>query len=263
MVLGRLKKSGTSNKFATGLTTFDQITGGGLPKPSALALVGSADGGKEVLARQIVWHLLQQGTKVLYYSLSQSADDLRYDMLSYHWDVRPYEAEGLLRIVDVFSEAMQRMSTEFTSDVDVTELGKLSFHKQVYNLRLIYDEGMRFFPVLPTKSINRVVIFDSVSPLFSTNTKGVFPMIHTLKFASRLANVAGICIMHSDVHDSQTEETFKSIADGIIEVNRSKGTRYIRITKYPQDHARGPFPFEVSNDQVKIIPFVMPELNLG
>jgi KaiC/GvpD/RAD55 family RecA-like ATPase len=263
MIIDKIKKGKSSSKVVTGLSSFDKITGGGLPRPSALALIGTADGGKEVLIRQIVWHLLQKGSKVLYYSLSQSDEELRDEMLQYGWDVKPFEENGMFRIVDVFSDAIERMSKEFTEDFNPEgEVSELSFHKMVYDLKLIYDEGMKFMPAISGRSINRFVIFDSISPLFQTNADGVFQMIHTLKFASRLTKVTGICIMHTGMHGKKIEATFKSLADGIIEVNRIKTSNYISIPKYPGEHEQGPFPIEISNGEAKILPISMPELNL-
>ncbi|UCH02715.1 MAG: hypothetical protein JSV20_02720 [Candidatus Bathyarchaeota archaeon] len=261
-----LEKLFSTTKIETGMPYFDQITGGGFPRPAAIALIGGVDGGKELLIRQIIWKLLQKGAKVLYYSVSQSAEELRYDMQSYGWDVKPFEKKGALRIVDVFTHASERMSKEFmvkeSNDFNFNEMGELSFHKDVYDLNMIYDEGKKFIPVLSRGSPVRIAVFDSISPLFSTNTEGVFQMIHGLKFATRLSKAIGVGIMHSNVHDKQTEETFKSLADAIIEVDRvGTGTSsYVVISKYPGEHKRGPFPFETSRIGGKIIPVEMPDL---
>ncbi|MFX1265842.1 MAG: RAD55 family ATPase [Promethearchaeota archaeon] len=252
-------------KVPTGLSCFDQITGGGIPKPAAMALIGSVDGGKELFARQLVWNLLRKGSKVLYYSVNQAADELRYDLLSYDWDVAPYEENGMLRIVDVFSQATERMSSEFKKNIDPNgKLSELSFHKTVYDLKTIYAEGMRFIPVLSKSPQHRVAIFDTISPLFSTNTEGVFQMIHALKFATRLSKATGIGIMHTGIHDSKTEETFKSLADAIIQINQIEAgtSSSLTISKYPGEYKTGPFPFQISGEGIKIIPVPMPDLSM-
>ncbi|MHA2405215.1 MAG: RAD55 family ATPase [Candidatus Hermodarchaeia archaeon] len=55
-------------KIKTGLSGFDQITGGGLPRSSAIVVSGDAGTGKEMLTRHLVWNLLQHNAKILYFS---------------------------------------------------------------------------------------------------------------------------------------------------------------------------------------------------
>jgi hypothetical protein len=87
-------------------------------------------------------------------------------------------------------------------------------------------------------------------------------MIHSLKFATRLTKATGIGIIDSGVHDDQTMETFKSLADAIIEVEKvEKGIgSAIKIVKYPGTSKKGPFPFEDSQSGINIIPIDMPDL---
>jgi len=105
-------------------------------------------------------------------------------------------------------------------------------------------------------------VFDTFSPILLTNTKDVFQMIHSLKFATRLVKVTGIGIVHSGVHDDQTMATIRSLADAVIEVEKvEKGSgSAIKITKYPGKHKKGPFPIEETESGVNIIPIEMPDL---
>lgn len=89
--------------ISTGIPGLDEITGGGLPRPAAVALVGEAGSGKSLLARQISWSLLKQGFNVLYYSVDESADDVRDGMRSFGWDITRFEEEDRFHFIDVFS----------------------------------------------------------------------------------------------------------------------------------------------------------------
>ena len=279
------------NKFATGFSSFDSITGGGLPRSSAIALIGKAGSEKTLLARQIVWYSLQKGARVLYYTVDQGAEEFRFDMLSRDWDVKPYEDNGMLKIVDVFSSGSDKMVVELnkladtlernekTTDIDgnideldldnankisesFNKMSNVDYHKRIYDLNLVYKEGIRFISPFSIKSFkHRIAVFDSLSPLFSTNTEGVFQLLHVLKFATRAGKATGIGIMHAGVHGTETEEKFKSIADAIVEVDSREGSSsFIKIKKYAGKYGTGPFPLEQNEQGIKIIPLVMPEL---
>jgi KaiC/GvpD/RAD55 family RecA-like ATPase len=264
----------TDKKFATDIPPFDQITGGGLPRNSAISLFGKAGCEKTLLARQIMWNVLQKGSKVLYYSVDQSAEELRYDLQSYNWDVQPFEENGMLKIIDIFSSGTNIMVEELRKSFgngmsDETDkaiafnhkVSDMNFHKKMYDINLIYKEGIRFIsPISIKRYPHRLCIFDTLSPLFSTNTKGVFQLIHVLKFATRAGKATGIGIMHTGMHDTKIEEKFKSLADAIIEIKTRETTNFISIHKYPGKYKTGAFPLETTEQGVKIIPMVMPEV---
>ena len=265
----------TNKKFETGIASFDLISGGGLPRSSALALIGNAGCEKTLLARHIMWNVLQKGAKVLYYSVDQSAEELRYDLSSYGWEIKSYEDDGLLRIVDVFSSGKNTMMKELrkyfgngTADSNEnfsnfkSKMSDKGFQKKIYDLNLIYKEGIRFIsPISIRRYPYRLCIFDSVSPLFSTNTQGVFQLVQVLKFATRSGKATGIGIMHGGMHEDKTEAKFKSLADAIIEIKtRGETTNFITLLKYPGKHRTGFFPLEANDQGVNIIPMVMPEL---
>jgi KaiC/GvpD/RAD55 family RecA-like ATPase len=266
----------SEKKFATGITAFDKITGGGLPRDSSIALIGKAGCEKTLLARQIVWRVLQRGSRVLYYSVDQSAEELRFDMLSYGWDIKPFEENGQFCLVDIFSSGtnvmVKALRDSFGNGMSDEEhqarsftnaVSDMSFHQKMYDVNLIYKNGIRFIsPLSLLKYPHRLAVFDSLSPLFTTNTpQGVFQLIHVLKFATRAGKATGIGIMHTGVHDSETEEKFKSIADAIVEIKtRDETVDFITIRKYPGKFKTGSFPLEATERGVKIIPMVMPDL---
>ena len=189
-------------------------------------------------------------------------------MLSHGWDVKPYEDSRMLHIVDVFSsgtelmvEALSKKFIDTKSDVS-DKVVNMDFHKRMYDIKLIYREGIKFIaPNVAMGSTHKLCVFDSISPLFSTNTQGVFRLIHVLKFATRAGKATGIGIMHTGVHDSKTEEEFKSLAEAVIDVkSHGETSSFITIPKYPGKHEEGPFPLEVTEKGVKILPITMPDL---
>jgi len=66
----------------TGINVLDTILGGGLPRPSAVGLIGNMGSGKSLFAKQIAVNMLRKDFRVLYYSIDESADDLRESLVS-------------------------------------------------------------------------------------------------------------------------------------------------------------------------------------
>jgi|GEM_PF-2619054 len=255
----------SDGKIETKVPGFDLITGGGLLKSSALLFMGDSDGRKEVLARQIAWNLLQEGAKVLYYTVDQSAEELRYDMASYDWHVESFEEAGKLRVVDIFSHAAEKMDASVNEKLNAEGFISTSFQEKLYDLSLIYKEGIRFLPLTPLpQSAPRIVVIDSLSPLLSTSAEEAFRLVHTLKFATRIARATGIGIVHRGVHDDRIEESLKSLADGIIEITRADKTfsqsSLLEIVSYSGEYKRGPFPIEIDSRGPRVIPIALPNM---
>ena len=245
-------------KIETGISSFDKISGGGLISPSALSLIGNIGSIKETFVRHIAWNFLQRGLKVLYYSVSQSAEDLRSDMARFNWDVTPYEKEGFLHIEDIFTSAAEKVifGEENSSSADGTP--EVDISKELYDFKIIAKAGMKFMPAISGNSKSKLIVFDSISPVLQANSKGIFQMLHQLKFAARLTKAIGIGLMHTGVHDPKIEENFKSLGDGIIEiVENPNGSNTLSLPKYVGEYKRGPFPIEVNNKGINIFPIVM------
>jgi len=248
-------------KIETHVPGFDLITGGGLIRSSAILLIGDSDGRKELLARQVSWNLLQEGAKVLYYTVDQSAEDLRYDMASYGWDVKPFEDTGKFQLVDIFSDAAGKMTNTVARE---TEFDSSLVQKGFYDLNVVYKEGIRFLPPTSPLHETKLAVFDSLSPLLSSKQEETIQLLHVLKFATRITKATGIGIVQSGVHDKRIEDTLKSIADGIVNLTLIGGplstTSIIEIVKYSGEYRRGPFPVELDEKGLRIVPIVLPNL---
>ncbi|MDQ1279544.1 MAG: hypothetical protein QG670_806 [Thermoproteota archaeon] len=247
-------------KIETDIFNFDKISGGGLLIPAALALIGNVGSIKEIFVRQIVWNFLQKRSKVLYYSVSQSAEDLRNDMARFKWDVTEFEKEKLLHIEDVFTDTAEKalkIPQEISSNDEVPEI---LFNKDLYDLKSIVRAGVKFMPAISGNSKPRLIIFDSISPILTTNAKGVFQLLHTLKFATRFTKAIGIGLMHTGMHEPKTEQNFKSLGDGVIEiVENPNGSNTIFLDKYIGEYKKGPFPIEINSKGIDIFPITMIE----
>ena len=255
-------------KVATGLSAFDQITGGGLPRSSTIVLSGEAGSGKKLLARHLMWNLLQYDAKILYFSIDQSAEELQYYMHNYGWDIAPFEANGHLKIVDVFSKSLDRQYNNYQaigeSKFDPQNMKyTLSVNKllyEVYDIEDVSTEATIFFEQLKFQSPG-LLIFDTVTPLLSTNMKGALQLITELIKDVKEAEATLLVLFNYEVHSDYLDKTLKSLTDALITLRVNDGTMiFLNILKYPGKHAIGPFPLELTFNGVTIIPIAMPQL---
>jgi len=80
----------------TGIKVLDDLLSGGLPRPSAVGLIGAVGSGKSSLVRQLAVNMLEKDFRVLYYAIDESAEDVREGVASYGINVPKYEEEGRL-----------------------------------------------------------------------------------------------------------------------------------------------------------------------
>ena len=97
-----LPPSIASNRATTGITGLDDILNGGLVKNRLYLIEGDPGTGKTTLALQFLLEGLQQGEKVLYITLSETAEELNAVAASHDWSLEGIDlfelsnAEGVL-----------------------------------------------------------------------------------------------------------------------------------------------------------------------
>src|SRR3989449_8657194 len=93
----------------TGIPIFDKGSGGGIPRPSSVALMGPIGSGKSALVRELVANFLRQGGQLLYYCIDDSAGVVRLGLQDHYISVTKIEEEGRLEFVDMFSLGAQKL----------------------------------------------------------------------------------------------------------------------------------------------------------
>ena len=88
-------------KLPTGISSFDAISKGGLPRQRTTLISGTAGSGKTVFAM----HFLSAGIRDLgqngvFVTFEESANDIRKNMQSFGWDLQAWERAGKLAFVD-------------------------------------------------------------------------------------------------------------------------------------------------------------------
>src|SRR5437879_13320493 len=83
-----LKRSAEDHRIEalqpTGIPILDKVTGGGFPRPSAIALMGPIGSGKSSLVRELVTNFIRQGCSLLYYCIDDPADIVKLGLEDHH-----------------------------------------------------------------------------------------------------------------------------------------------------------------------------------
>jgi len=80
-------------KIATGISSFDIIAKGGLPRNRTTLISGTAGSGKTIFAVQFLAAGIEAGVPGVFVTFEESATDIRKNMLSFGWDLERWEAE--------------------------------------------------------------------------------------------------------------------------------------------------------------------------
>ena len=87
-------------KLPTGISSFDIIAKGGLPRNRTTLISGTAGSGKTIFAVQFLAAGILAGENGVFVTFEESADDVRKNMLSFGWDLEEWEKDGRLAFVD-------------------------------------------------------------------------------------------------------------------------------------------------------------------
>src|SRR5262249_58374286 len=92
----------TIEKLPTGISGFDLIAGGGLPKGRTTLVCGTAGSAKTVFAAQFLAEGISKANEPgVFVTCEESTADIRQNVRSLGWDVAAWERAGKAAFVDV------------------------------------------------------------------------------------------------------------------------------------------------------------------
>src|SRR3972149_1650659 len=200
----------------TGIPLLDKITGGGFPRPSAVALMGPLGSGKSTMIREMVANFLRQGCHVLYYCIDDPAEVVKLGLEDHHIAVPEIEKEGRLECVDMFSLGAQKLA-ESLQTMDPSEI-----LEETLKFQDLLTYG-RNFALKPTEE-PKVLVMDSITPFFLlTEARRGFQYMQVMRFATRIAKAVTLASLHTEVVDQNIENATANLVDGVIEMRKRTG----------------------------------------
>lgn len=222
------------DKLETGLSGFDLIANGGLPKGRTTLVSGTAGSAKTVFAAQF----LAEGIRVfqepgVFVTFEESPNDIRRNMASLGWSIPQWEQDGLWAFVDASPQPGEAPIISGTYD-----LGAL--------LARIEDAARR---------INaRRVSMDSLGAIFTQFSDRAVVRRELFRVASALKRMGVTAVMtgertqeYGDISRYGVEEF---VADNVIILRNvledEKRRRTIEILKFRgTSHQKGEFPLTI------------------
>jgi circadian clock protein KaiC len=87
-------------KIHTGITGFDLIANGGLPKNRTTLISGTAGSAKSIFASQFLAAGIAQGEVGVFVAIEETPEEIRRNMSAFGWDIAAWEAEKKWVFVD-------------------------------------------------------------------------------------------------------------------------------------------------------------------
>jgi circadian clock protein KaiC len=229
--------SGQVSKLATGIESFDMIASGGLPLGRTTLISGTAGSGKTVFAMQfLAAGITEAGENGVFVTFEESPADVRANMSGFGWDLKAWERDGRLAIVDASPD----------TDIETFETG--SFDLGALLARI--ENAVR-------KVNAKRVSVDSLGAVFSQFSDQSIVRRELFRIASALKKLGVTAILTAERTDDYGPiarfgvEEF--IADNVMVLRNvleeEKRRRTIEILKFRgTDHQKGEFPFTIVAD---------------
>ncbi|MBW8783734.1 MAG: AAA family ATPase [Novosphingobium sp.] len=218
----------------------DDVLGGGLARGRVFLIEGSPGTGKTTLGTQFALAGVAAGERVLYITLSETADELSSSAASHGLSLDGVEVFELVPLESLLDE-QQQQSLLYSSDL---ELGEAT--------RRIFAEFERVRPA-------RVVI-DSLSEIRLLAQSSLRYRRQILALKHYFAKHGTTVVMLDDLTAEEHDRTVHSIAHGVVRLDElapDYGTdrRRLRVMKYRGQRFRGGYhDFEIETGGVRVFP---------
>jgi circadian clock protein KaiC len=220
-------------KLATGITSFDVISKGGLPRNRTTLISGTAGSGKTVFAMQFLAAGIARGENGVFVTFEESAHDIRQNMFSFGWDLPKWEREGKLVLVDASPDPAVETLESGAYDLDALLARVRNAVTKVKAQRVAVDSLGAMFSQFSDHSTIRRELFRISAALKQMNVTSIMT-------AERLEEYGAIARYGVEEFIADNVMVLRNVLDG--EVRR----RTIEILKFRgTDHSKGEFPFAI------------------
>jgi len=234
------------NRIKTNIPGFDELIEGGLPEGRSFLVSGGTGTGKTIFATQFLINGAKMGEAGIYVTLDERPELIREDMLRFGWNLRQYEDEQLIKIID-----------GTTSKIGIPSDEEFTLPATGFDLDKLLLEIMKAIKKIRAK---RVVI-DSI-PALGLNFQNEHEIRKAILKLVYLLSRAGVTtVMTTEINEDSKQygkygvEEF--VADGVIilhymglgtQSNRTLHIRKMRATKHSEDL----HPLQITENGMKI-----------
>lgn len=235
-------------KLPTGITGFDLVSEGGLPRGRATLVAGTAGSAKTVFACQFLAGGMARGEPGVFVTFEETPEDIRYNVAGFGWPVAEWEAEGRWRFVDCSPDP----------EGSPTEVGEFDLSGLLARVR----------HAVRAVGATRVAI-DSLSGVFGQfrDPLVVRRVMFQIIAAFKAAGVTAV-ITSERTDDQGSLSRFgieEFVSDNVVLLRNSleleKRRRTVEILKLRgASHQKGEYPFTVTSDGLVVLPLSAMEL---
>lgn len=231
-------------KLETGISSFDIIARGGLPKNRTTLVSGTAGSGKTVFAVQFLAAGITLAEEPgVFVTFEESADDIRKNMASFGWDMPAWERAGQLAFVDASPDP--NVETIESGDFDLGALLARVEHavKRVGAKRVSVDSLGAMFSQFSNQSTVRRELFRIASALKNMGVTAILT-------AERTEDYGPVARHGVEEFIADNVMILRNVLEGenrrrTIEILKFRGT----------EHQKGEYPFTiVANRGFVVIP---------
>ena len=242
-----------TDKCPSGIEGLDELLGGGLPGGRSILVSGRCGTGKTTLAIQFLANgILKYGEPGILVTLEQHADELRDDALHYGIDLRKFEEEGKLILIDT---SLSRLGIQdFISNVPIVPEGSFSLLPDEFDV----DKIIKITGEAAGKIGAKRVVIDSLPALdyLIKDDLDIRRALINMNYELKSRGLTSIIITEALEEDGISKHGVEEyISDGVIimRTNEALDTRTIKIPKMRTvKHTLKPNTFELGKDGIKI-----------
>lgn len=230
----------TNDKARTGIAGLDDVLAGGLHRNRLYLVEGNPGTGKTTLALQFLIEGRDRGERVLYFTLAETAEELRHSAQSHGWSLDGIDVFEVISAEALLDES-QRQSLLYSSDLELGETTKTIFAK--------VDE------IKPSR-----VVLDSLSEIRLLAQSSLRYRRQVLAMKHRFAQQGTTVLLLDDMTSESMDRTVHSVAHGVIKLEElapdyGAERRRMRIVKYRGQRYRGGFhDFNIAEGGIVLFP---------
>jgi circadian clock protein KaiC len=234
----RVARVEPTNRCATGIVGFDEITGGGLPQGRVTVVVGGAGSGKTIFSLQVLVRGARLGQPGIFVAFEESADEIVANASSFTWRLPELRGKGL-----EFFDAQISQTVLQGGDFDLIGL-----------LAMLGAKAKRLGA--------RTIVFDGIDVLLGPlgDPALVRREVFRIREWLRTSGMTGILTAKSSAHDLRptTDYDFlEFMADCVVVLGQRvvAGTtlRVLRVSKYRGNgHSTNEQPFTMTSAGMEV-----------